>query len=361
MEKIVKQPSESLEERVRELEAELEKQRTVEQALRFEKNTLERFTRSIGAGIAHISKDYRTLWANRVLVDLFGDVVGKPCYLTYNGKKDVCSGCGVREVFEKGVKISTHEQMGYDADGQTIWSQLIATPLYDEQGRVESALEVVMPITERKRAEEFVRRERLFSDALISSLPGVMYLLRVDGSLKRWNRNMARVCGYTTEEMAALPPYALIAKRDRDMVIQQLKVVLDKGEGMMEVHLVSRDGREIPYLFSGVRMEINGDLYVVGTGMDMTRRLADARQKEELIAKLRETLARVRTLSGMLPICSTCKKIRDDKGYWNQIESYIKAHSDAEFSHSICPDCLVRLYPEEAATMARAGKGADSE
>ena len=69
----------------------------------------------------------------------------------------------------------------------------------------------------------------------------------------------------------------------------------------------------------------------------------------ELIDKnetLEETLAEVKTLSGLLPICSHCKKIRDDKGYWNQIETYIRRHSGAEFSHGICPDCAKKHYPE---------------
>lgn len=56
--------------------------------------------------------------------------------------------------------------------------------------------------------------------------------------------------------------------------------------------------------------------------------------------------AKVKTLSGMLPICSSCKNIRDDKGYWSQIEAYIRDHSEAEFSHSVCPECAKRLYPE---------------
>ena len=55
---------------------------------------------------------------------------------------------------------------------------------------------------------------------------------------------------------------------------------------------------------------------------------------------------RVNLLTGMLPICASCKKIRDDKGYWNQIETYIRDHSEAEFSHGICPDCAKKLYPE---------------
>lgn len=53
----------------------------------------------------------------------------------------------------------------------------------------------------------------------------------------------------------------------------------------------------------------------------------------------------IKTLRGMLPICSSCKKIRDDAGYWNQIEAYLSEHSEAEFTHSICPECLRRLYP----------------
>ncbi|MEN8143230.1 MAG: response regulator, partial [Thermodesulfobacteriota bacterium] len=55
----------------------------------------------------------------------------------------------------------------------------------------------------------------------------------------------------------------------------------------------------------------------------------------------------VKTLSGMLPICASCKKVRDDKGYWNQIESYITNHSEAEFSHGICPDCVKEIYPDQ--------------
>lgn len=73
------------------------------------------------------------------------------------------------------------------------------------------------------------------------------------------------------------------------------------------------------------------------------------RVQKELVQKnieLQEALDTVKTLKGLLPICSNCKKIRDDDGYWNQIESYIGEHSEAEFSHSICPDCAQELYPD---------------
>jgi len=70
------------------------------------------------------------------------------------------------------------------------------------------------------------------------------------------------------------------------------------------------------------------------------------RKKEELFAELQEAYNKVKRLSGLIPICAQCKKIRDDSGYWNQVESYISEHSDAVFSHGICPDCMEKLYPE---------------
>jgi hypothetical protein len=69
-------------------------------------------------------------------------------------------------------------------------------------------------------------------------------------------------------------------------------------------------------------------------------------EKSKVIAQLQEALAEVQILSGFLPICSSCKKVRDDRGYWNQIEAYISEHSEAEFSHSICPECARKMYPD---------------
>ena len=70
------------------------------------------------------------------------------------------------------------------------------------------------------------------------------------------------------------------------------------------------------------------------------------KEKSEAIKELHKALEEVKTLSGFLPICAACKKIRDDKGYWNQIEAYISEHSEAEFSHGICPECAKKLYPD---------------
>ena len=75
-----------------------------------------------------------------------------------------------------------------------------------------------------------------------------------------------------------------------------------------------------------------------------TRRYQE--ERERLIAELQEAVENVKTLSGLVPICSQCKKIRDDSGYWTQLEGYIQKHSDATFSHGICPECIEQYYPE---------------
>lgn len=69
-------------------------------------------------------------------------------------------------------------------------------------------------------------------------------------------------------------------------------------------------------------------------------------EKKKLIVELEQALANVKTLSGLLPICASCKKIRDDQGYWHQVESYLLSHSQASFTHGLCPDCVTQLYPE---------------
>jgi AmiR/NasT family two-component response regulator len=75
-------------------------------------------------------------------------------------------------------------------------------------------------------------------------------------------------------------------------------------------------------------------------------RFDDLMELRRLNAELQDALAKVSTLRGLLPICSSCKKIRDDEGYWNQLEAYIQEHSEAVFSHGLCPECGKKLYPE---------------
>ena len=86
-------------------------------------------------------------------------------------------------------------------------------------------------------------------------------------------------------------------------------------------------------------------LFGAALGYLYTRKKVEA-EREDLIGELSQALVQINSLQGLLPICASCKKIRDDKGYWNQLEEYIQEHSEAEFSHGICPDCARKLYPD---------------
>jgi hypothetical protein len=91
-----------------------------------------------------------------------------------------------------------------------------------------------------------------------------------------------------------------------------------------------------------------GELAAIALQNSRNRDKRDTAEKKnlELIAELKEALANIKQLSGLLPICSHCKKIRDDNGYWNHLESYIQNHSAAQFSHGICQDCAKIHYPD---------------
>jgi hypothetical protein len=89
-------------------------------------------------------------------------------------------------------------------------------------------------------------------------------------------------------------------------------------------------------------LEVAGRLLVI---RDITAQKTIQQEKEDLIAELRTSLNRVQTLEGLLPICAGCKKIRDDDGYWNHVESYLAAHAQIRFTHGICPECAKTFFP----------------
>lgn len=136
--------------------------------------------------------------------------------------------------------------------------------------------------------------------------------------------------------------------------------VIGTGVYLEEVHAqFARISRELVYVSAAILAVIALlSLAIIYQGLNETNRRLIAEQEveqyyehlEELVDRrtreLKEALAEVKLLSGFLPICASCKKIRDDQGYWNQIESYIQRHSQAQFSHSICPECMRKLYPD---------------
>jgi FixJ family two-component response regulator len=119
-------------------------------------------------------------------------------------------------------------------------------------------------------------------------------------------------------------------------------IIMLTGQGDREVDIAAMRAGAADYLVKGT---IDARLLERSIRYAIERKRAEE-ERERLITQLQDALANIKTLSGLLPICASCKKIRDDSGYWNQIEIYIGAHSEAEFSHGLCPDCTKRLYPD---------------
>jgi hypothetical protein len=118
--------------------------------------------------------------------------------------------------------------------------------------------------------------------------------------------------------------------------------ITEKKQGLERLLLISY----IIVIVLALSVLIISVMNVVKEKRRLTERKRAEEEREKLIVELQNAMAEVKTLSGLLPICSSCKKIRDDQGYWNQIEVYISGHSTATFSHSICPECGKKLYPE---------------
>ena len=128
--------------------------------------------------------------------------------------------------------------------------------------------------------------------------------------------------------------------------------VLESGvpKLLIEEPQTTPDGRVITLLTSKVPLrDVNGAVSgVLGTYMDITHRKLVEEALERERARLKQALDDVKTLRGIVPICSKCKRVRDDEGFWNQVEKYVSDHSEAQFSHGICPACAKELYPEFA-------------
>jgi PAS domain S-box-containing protein len=196
----------------------------------------------------------------------------------------------------------------------------------------------------RKTNDALGEREQLFH-SMFDANSAVMYLLNPrTGRIIEVNLAAAEYYGYKKAEMESMDIYTvnLISKEKMNA---NMNLAITGQENIFEYRHRKANGdiRDIEVHSSPI--EYKGEKILFSIVHDITDRKLAENEREKLIAELKKALAEVKTLSGLLPICSSCKKIRNDAGYWEQIEEYISDHSGAEFSHSLCPDCIKKLYP----------------
>ncbi|MBN1277794.1 MAG: PAS domain S-box protein [Deltaproteobacteria bacterium] len=213
---------------------------------------------------------------------------------------------------------------------------------------------IVHDITDRKTAQKALANKRQRLAFILEGTNAGTWEWNVQTGETIFNERWAEIIGYSLEE---IKPVSIATwerfthpddlKTSNDLLEKHFKKELPYYE--YEARMRHRDGSWVWVLDRGKVATWTHDgkpLLMSGTHQDITRRKRAEEDLEEERKQLRKALDEVRTLQGILPICSNCKKIRDDRGYWNQIESYIRDHSEADFSHSICPECAKKLYPQ---------------
>lgn len=199
----------------------------------------------------------------------------------------------------------------------------------------------------RRRVDELESAESSYKN-LLANMPQKVFYKNKDSVYVTVNPSYAKDFDVPPDYFVGKTDYDLFPKelaekyRADDQHIIQSGTTIDFDES----YLYKGEERAVHTLKTPVRDDTGNIIGILGIFWDITERKLEEKKREALIAELKNALSQVRQLSGMLPICASCKKIRDDKGYWNQIEKYITEHTEALFSHGLCPDCAKKAYED---------------
>lgn len=212
---------------------------------------------------------------------------------------------------------------------------------------------------ERVRLKENVKKEKLrrsglesflttlqesagTNRALLNANPDLMLQIEKSGLIK--NCKMAKIdFAFLPEAVQEKNISEVFPDYLQDLIRRNIELTLQGDQvHIFEFSVTDGDSER----FYENRMVACGESAVLAIIRDITHRVVAEREKEALIKELKAALAKIKTLSGLLPMCSSCKKVRDDQGYWNQLELYLEKHSDVAVSHGICDDCAEKLYPD---------------
>ena len=243
------------------------------------------------------------------------------------------------------------------AEHEVLWVHEKARIVFDDSGTPIETIGTIHNITKRKQAEEALREREEKFRFISENIADIVWTLDLNFNTTYVSPSVEAILGFTPDERMQQPLEGMITPESFQRVQARLLEELQReSEGdadpnrsiTMDVEYYHKDGSIvwIENIVKGIRNSSGSLVGILGVSRDHTERKRDEEEREALISELRDALAKVRTLRGLLPICSSCKKIRDDKGYWNKIESYIKEHSEADFTHSICPECAKELYPD---------------
>ena len=205
-------------------------------------------------------------------------------------------------------------------------------------------------IAERKRTEEALRESEEKYRTILESIEDGYFEVDIAGNFTFFNDSLCKIFGYPKDEMMGMNNRDYTNKENAKKLYKTFNEVYRTGEPDkgFDWQIIRKEGtkRHIEASVSLMKDREGQRIGFRGIARDVTEWMRAKETLQQERDKLQDALDNVKTLSGLLPICANCKKIRDDKGYWNQIEVYIRDHSEVDFSHSICPECAKKLYPD---------------
>ncbi len=240
-------------------------------------------------------------------------------------------------------------------DGSILPVLVRATAVQDRSDAYVMSRSILYDMTERKRGEE----TRLRLAAIVDSSDDAIIGENLDRVIQSWNPGAEAMFGYPAQEVVG-QSMAVLLPRERQHEFAEIMARIRRGDRLRhyETERLRKDGHRIhvSLTISPIRNAAGTILGAATIARDITEQRRDRLKREQLIIKLQAALAKVKVLSGLLPICAACKKIQDSHGGWHHLESYIRQHSEAEFSHGICPECMRKLYPEVLPEKNRQGQ-----
>jgi len=230
-------------------------------------------------------------------------------------------------------------------DGTLFPVHLSASPIVHED-KITGIRGIAIDISELKQAEDEIKEAEQEWERTFDSITAPIMILDTHHKIIKANKSMADKMGVTLSEAIGLTCYMAVHGKDEPPSFCPHAALLVDGQShSTEVYEEKLGGHYI--ITVSPLFAPDGTLYgSVHYAADITERKQAEEEREKFINELKEALANIKTLSGMLPICASCKKIRNDKGYWSGVESYVSEHSEAVFTSGICPDCEKKAYED---------------